>query len=150
MKISKIHKKFANRLYPQDTLNHPGDYLGPNWEEVINFWLYLDTLTKDQLWVVEKHCLDLSNGELCIACNRAFNVAKGTTKYAYEASGAVYIGVFRVKIAAWATLELIGLQKLLEKSYKPLFFPMFHLNSPTPKTKLHPSNTSFQPRNTES
>jgi hypothetical protein len=59
MKISKTHLKFANILNSTEVLTHPENFLGPNWEEVINFWLYLDTLTEDQLNVVYRHYYNL-------------------------------------------------------------------------------------------
>jgi hypothetical protein len=66
MKISKSHKYFANRLHRlrqitnQEDLTHPERYLGSNWEAVINFWLYLDTLSEEQFEIVEGRYLALS------------------------------------------------------------------------------------------
>jgi hypothetical protein len=48
MKISKTHQKFSDYLEEPKALTNPEDFLGPNWEDVLNFWLYVDTLTDDE------------------------------------------------------------------------------------------------------
>jgi hypothetical protein len=131
MKISKTHKKFAIYLYfyydvpKQDALNHPEYYLGPNWEAVLNSWLYLDTLSKDQLSVVYGKSLLLSNEEWCIAYNKSFNAARATIKYNGKAKAPKYYELSKCTEARVTTLELIGLEKLLGQNYKPVFFPLF-------------------------
>jgi hypothetical protein len=132
IKFSKIHQDFANRLLSrynitkQDVLNHPEKYLGPNWEAVINFWLYLDTLNKKQLKVVEERYRALSEEQNDIDYNRAEVATKATIRYAFDASYSASDSVSCAKPAAYyATEELIGLDKLLEQGYQPVFFPMF-------------------------
>jgi uncharacterized iron-regulated protein len=133
MKASNSHRTFAwllqedhNNKLLRDVLNHPEKYLGPNWDEVINFWLYLDTLTEDQLRVIRKRHGSLSYEELDVDKNKVSIVAGSTTKYADSASSAAYNSVsYANNTAFWATYELIGVQKLLEQGYKPVFFPMF-------------------------
>jgi hypothetical protein len=132
MKISKTHKDFAYRVQKlsgrssQDVLKHPENYLGPNWGEVINFWLYLDTLSENQLLVVEERYSALICTEWCIARGRSWNAAKATIRYAYDASYSAYDSVSYANCAAeYATDELLGLDKLLEQGYQPVFFPMF-------------------------
>jgi hypothetical protein len=129
---SKAHKEFAGILHhvydipKQDVLTHPEKYHGPNWENVINFWLYLDTLSEDQLNVVEERYSALSCTEQFIARDKALVAAGATAKYIYSAGSSAYCSVSRAKYAAAnATLELIGLDKLLEQGHQPLFFPMF-------------------------
>jgi hypothetical protein len=126
MKISKTHQKFASYLKNQVVLTNPENYLGPNWEEVINFWLYLDTLTEDQLKVVEDCYNDLSDNERHIAAGRCIRVMSKATNYAYDASEAAFASVSNANcVAENATEELIGLDKLLEQGHQPVFFPMF-------------------------
>jgi hypothetical protein len=138
MKISKTHKDFAYRVQKlsgrssQDVLKHPKNFLGPNWEAVINFWLYLDTLNKERLKVVRERYLTLSREELNVAYGRACNAAQATTKYdkcagyaAYAAIRGDYSSCFVYPAAFNATYELIGLDKLLENGHQPVFFPMF-------------------------
>jgi hypothetical protein len=129
MKISKAHKEFASRLYNQEILNHPDLYLGPNWEAVINFWLYLDTLSYGQLHVVYDRWLELNNEEKDISWSKAWDASNAITKYAYDASESALqsgSGLYCAKVAvAYATLELIGSQKLLEQGHELVFFLMF-------------------------
>jgi hypothetical protein len=46
MTYSKIHQKFSKRLKEPDALTNPGKYLGPNFQAVLDFWFYLDTLSE--------------------------------------------------------------------------------------------------------
>ncbi len=126
MKISKIHKKFASYLESQRVLTIPENYLGPNWEAVINFWLYLDTLTEEQLKVVGERYVALGREELNIACDKAWSAAADATDFADDAETAAYYSVSCASSAACqATRELIGLQKLLDQGYQPVFLPLF-------------------------
>jgi hypothetical protein len=132
MKISKAHRGFACRLRfffqisEQDVLNHPENYLGPNWEAVIDFWLYINTLSYEQLRVAQKRYYALSDVENNVSKNKVLIAAKATAKYPNCAGSAAYLSVSYEKLAAdYATLELIGLEKLLKQGYKPVFFPMF-------------------------
>jgi hypothetical protein len=129
MKISKTHQRLANslqehyRISNQDVLDHPENYLGPNWEALINFWLYLDTLTEEQLKVVDRRS---SIEEIEIACNKAWNSAESTTEYVHIVASAAYYSVSYVDAEAqYATLEIVGIEKLLEQGHQPIFFPMF-------------------------
>jgi hypothetical protein len=123
MKISKAHQKFSKILGSQNVLNNPKNYLGPNWKEVINFWLYLDTLTEDQLRVVETRYNALSFREWNAAKEKVWNAAKSNTSIVGRAA---FYSVYNAEYAArYATFELIVINKLLEQGYKPVFFPMF-------------------------
>jgi hypothetical protein len=132
MKISKAHKEFADRLNfwyiisKQEVLDLPEQHLGPNWEAVINFWLYLDTLTEDQLSVFCGKRLPLGNEEW----NKVWSAARATIKYTGDAGDSVYYICTWVNTAAYgaaksATYELIGLDKLLAQGHQPVFFPLF-------------------------
>jgi hypothetical protein len=129
MKISKTHRILARRLNNQDILNRPEqylEYLGPNWEEVINFWLYLDTLSVNQLKVVGKSYWDLSNEERNIAWDKARRAARVTTNFYSSAGKAAHASVYYENfVAKYATYELIAIDKLLEQGNQPVFFPMF-------------------------
>ena len=132
MIISKTHQEFANclqRIYnipEQQVLNQPENYLGSNWEAVINFWIYLDTLTQEQLKVVQKRYYALSLEERDKAWDKSYKAAKETTKYAGDAGNAAYYNVFYAGWAvAYATCELIGLEKLLNQGHQLVLFPLF-------------------------
>jgi len=52
--ISVSHSKLLRNINddregsPQDVLSNPGKYLGPNWETVLRWWLYYESLTDEQ------------------------------------------------------------------------------------------------------
>jgi hypothetical protein len=48
MNYSKAHQNFSNRLQRPEALTNPQNFLGPNYEAVINFWWYMDSLTETQ------------------------------------------------------------------------------------------------------
>jgi hypothetical protein len=52
--ISKIHKRFLESLNNPRVLENPEEFLGPNYKEVLNFWLILDELSEEQLRVVKE------------------------------------------------------------------------------------------------
>jgi hypothetical protein len=124
MTISKTHKRFADLLENLDVLDHPENFLGPNWEAVINFWLYLDTISKKQSIVVLKRWRALSAEERCIYYSRAGGPARVTIKHSWNAVYSVYYDYVHLA-AKYASLEIIGLDKLLAQGHQPVFFPMF-------------------------
>jgi hypothetical protein len=57
--ISLTHSVFLRKINdkcegsPQDVLSNPAKYLGPNFEQVLDFWIYLDSLSdegKEEMW----------------------------------------------------------------------------------------------------
>jgi hypothetical protein len=106
--ISMSHSRFLriinDRLEgsPQDVLSDPKKYLGPNWEKVLEFWWYLDTLTKDEMGKMYDRHWDLE-----------LNVRESAWKVAKDAAKEV-VGE-EVRDAIWltsnwslATMELVG------------------------------------------
>jgi hypothetical protein len=119
--ISKIHKHFSELLKNPGVLTNPEEFLGENYESVLNFWLILDELSEEQ-WRVVKKRYEAFYDEKYYEWRKAINLAVDTSievvgvDYAYEAGWAAY----------YATHELIGMHKILEVHQKPLtFFPMF-------------------------
>jgi hypothetical protein len=54
MNYSERHKRFVSNLNcyhninQQDVLDHPENYLGPNYKELLNYWFYRDSLSSEQ------------------------------------------------------------------------------------------------------
>jgi hypothetical protein len=54
MNYSSRHKEFASTLNiryninQQDVLDHPENYLGPNYKELLNYWFYWDSLSEER------------------------------------------------------------------------------------------------------
>jgi hypothetical protein len=128
--ISKTHQKFSRRLENPRVLENPEEFLGENFKAVLNFWLILDDLSKEQLSVVEERYWAFYNENLSEwykATDLAYfasieAIGKGYTIVASWAA----LGVTNSLAAHWATEELISMHKILEDHQQPLtFFPMF-------------------------
>ena len=48
MTYSKIHKRFSERLEQPDALTNPEKYLGPNYQDVLDFWFYIEGLSDEE------------------------------------------------------------------------------------------------------
>jgi hypothetical protein len=109
MTYSKIHKRFSERLEQPDVLTNPGKYLGPNWEDVLNFWIYLDTLSdeeKNEMWV-RYWSLDFNVRESAIIASRDAADDVVGEDFRYAAWRAAY-DVTGCDVFCDATWELIG------------------------------------------
>ena len=137
MKISTTHKNFAERLGKPDALENPQDYLGPNASTVLNFWLYLDKLDKEQLRIVGERYNAAGYAARSAARRAAWYVARSAAWDAasvaarsaagYAASYAAWSAARDAAgyAAAYATYELIGSHLLLEQGKSLFFVPMF-------------------------
>jgi hypothetical protein len=128
--ISKTHKLFSEYLRNPRVLENPEEFLGPNFEAVLNFWLILDELSEEQLRVVKKRYevfFDKNFSEWRKATNLAIAASEEVVGlgYAYEACWVAWVAT-NSSAAYWTTRELIGMHKILEDHQQPLiFFPMF-------------------------
>ena len=52
--ISRSHKRISEREYEDAILTYPQDYFGPNYRDLLNFWVYYETLSDYQLGEVWK------------------------------------------------------------------------------------------------
>jgi hypothetical protein len=126
MTYSKIHKLFSNYLEQPDALTNPEKYLGPNWQDVLNFWIYLDSLSdqeKEELWQRFYWALDeeVRNSAFDVAMDAAEEVVG--REFRDEAWDAADV------VTGWwvfgdATLELIAHHKLLEQDKTPTSLPL--------------------------
>jgi hypothetical protein len=109
MTHSKTHQKFSKRLKEPDALTNPAKYLGPNWEDVLNFWIYLDTLSDekkeemgDNYWALDFNVRVSAK----IAARNAADEVVGE-EFSNEAWYAACV-VTKCDVFSWATDELIG------------------------------------------
>jgi hypothetical protein len=116
IKISKTHKKFADHLDDQTALEYPERFLGPNWKDVLNFWIYLDTLS-----VYDFEIFNMCNWDLedlwtsrCLAIKAAeYTIGRWHVRHSASATG-TWLG-------SYATCELIGSHNLKSLNFLPLF-----------------------------
>jgi hypothetical protein len=102
MNYSKTHQRFSTELQNPEALTSPQDFLGPNYETVLNFWWTIDSLTETQWKEVARRYGALDSA----AWDAAWDAARN---------------------AAWsATYELMGMHTLLNDGKDLLFVPLFN------------------------
>ncbi len=122
MKTSKTHQKFANWLTTPRALSNPDEFLGPNWKVVLNFWLYLDTLSDEQLNTAHRRYRALGWVNLDNAHDLAYEAALATLSMGMSYS------VARSSpgdASGYASRELIGAHKILEQGQTLTIVPLF-------------------------
>jgi hypothetical protein len=139
---SKAHQKFSNELQNPEALTSPQDFLGPNYETVLNFWWFMDGLTADQWKEVARRyrALDYAAGSAAgYAARDAAGSAAGYAARNAAWDAAWYAARDAARNAAWyaawyaardaarnATYELIGMHTLLNAGKTLLFVPLFN------------------------
>jgi hypothetical protein len=125
MTYSKIHKRFSKRLNKPEALTNPGKYLGPNWEDVLNFWFYIDTLSDEEKKEINDRFWALDRKVRVSAIDDARAAAKEVVgdEFRCEAWRAAW------DITGWgafggAIYELIAHHKLLEQGKTLTFLPL--------------------------
>jgi hypothetical protein len=125
MTYSKIHQAFSERLNQPDVLTNPEKYLGPNWEDVLNFWIYLDTLSDEEKKKMYDRYQTLEYTVRWFASNAARDAADEVVgKKFSDAAWCAACDVTGRWVFAYATLELIGHHKLLEQDKTPTVLPL--------------------------
>jgi hypothetical protein len=120
MKISNAHQLLSKELKNPEVLTNPEPFLGPNWETVLRFWLYYESLTDEQrdilrcrYWAIDNYTLDRAWD---LACNAAIEVI-GKDNW-----DAVWYVVSYPEVL---TFEIIALHKLEKPFFLPLLVPEF-------------------------
>jgi hypothetical protein len=125
MKISNPHQLFSVHLKQPRALTNPEDFLGPNWEDVINFWLYADTLNQGEIiktngryWALNVVIRESAVRAAVVAANEVVGVG---IRHA-----ALYVArdVTDCWIFGYATYELIASHKLLEQGKTLVALPL--------------------------
>jgi hypothetical protein len=114
MNLSTLIEKY------QTTERHE-KFLGPNWKDVLNFWIYLDNLRPEQLNRANELFWSLDVSERIAASELAWDATCATIGVYYN----VDISENLTTDIGKATLELIGSQKILEQGKSLTFVPLF-------------------------
>jgi hypothetical protein len=121
MTYSKIHQAFSERLNQPDVLTHPAKYLGPNWKDVLNFWIYVDTLSDEEKKKMYDRYQTLEYTVRDSSINVAMDVAHEVIGWGFsEAAWDAARGVTGWGIFGNATDELFAHHILLEQNKTPL------------------------------
>jgi hypothetical protein len=119
MKISTTHQRFGDNL---DNQERTLEFLGPNWRDVLNFWLYLDTLGPEQILILSDRYWALDAADFAFADSLAWNAARGATSI--EKASRIFDAVAG-NDSSLATMELVGVHKILEQGKSLTFVPLF-------------------------
>jgi hypothetical protein len=150
MNYSKAHQNFSSELQKPEALTNPQNFLGPNYETVLNFWWTMDSLTETQWKEVARRYDALDYAARYAASSAASSAARDAAWYAardaardaagYAARDAAWYAAWYAArdaassaardaagSAAWyATYELIGMHTLLNDGRDLLFVPLFN------------------------
>jgi hypothetical protein len=126
MTYSKIHQAYSEHLNQPDVLTDPGKYLGPNWEDVLNFWIYVDALSEQEREKMYDRYLALDEDVWDSAWCAAMDAANEVVGWRFRIAAwlAAYSVTGRRAVFGDATEELIGHHKLLEQNKTPTFLPL--------------------------
>jgi hypothetical protein len=130
MNYSKAHQNFSNELQNPEALKNPQNFLGPNYETVLNFWWFMDGLTENQWDEVARRYDAPDYATYYAARNAAGNAARyaagaAAGNAAWYAAGYAASDRRVVAAAGAATYELMGMHKLFERGDSLTFVPLF-------------------------
>jgi hypothetical protein len=117
MNYSKAHQRFSNYLQRPEALTNPQDFLGPNYEVVINFWWYLESLSEISEIDYCSHSVTKIYGYNNFIINNAKFLTIHQASAWYATQSALNIGEWY----GWVTVELICMNQILDDG-KYLFY----------------------------
>jgi hypothetical protein len=118
MKISKTHQNLSIYLNNPEVLTNPEPFLGPNWETVLRWWLYYESLTDGQERELSRRYEAIDDNTR----NRAWDLAYVAT--AEVISDDNMCSVYYATLYQELTMELIAMHLLLERGYQLTFVPL--------------------------
>jgi hypothetical protein len=122
MKISKTHKTLSEILNAHKVLKKPGHFLGSNWKAILNFWLYIDTLSEEQKRNMNDRYLAL--GDHYKHATSPIARQDVSFKVEYAALNAAFYATNRRWVFSCATHELIAHHKHLERNISLVALPI--------------------------
>jgi hypothetical protein len=114
MKISNAHQRLSNRLKNPEVLTIPEPYLGPNWETVLRWWLYYESLIDDQVNELYRRWLAIDD----VTYDRAWDLAREVIGMDNRRE------VYYVTTYPAITMELIAMHLLFERGHQLTFVPL--------------------------
>jgi hypothetical protein len=125
MTYSKIHQAFSKHLKNPDVLKNPAKYLGPNYQDVLNFWIYVDSLNDEEKSEMWRRYWSLNCDVRVFAIDTARDAADEVVGCGFRlAVFSAARDVIGWRVFGWATYELIGSHKLLEQYKTPTVLPL--------------------------
>jgi hypothetical protein len=130
MSYSKAHQRFSTIICHSAALSAPQDFLGPNYETVLNFWWTTDSLTETQWNEVARRYRALDPAAWSAAGYAAGSAAwyaawSAAWSAARDAAGDAARDAAGAG-ASYATYELMGMHTLFNDGKTLLFVPLFN------------------------
>jgi len=119
VKISNTHQRFSNYLNNPEVLTNPEPYIGPNWETVLRWWLYAESLTYGQSAELVRRCHDTIDYDTRA---RDWNLARNAAEEVIGRDNR--IAVYYVSTDPPITYELIAMHLLFERGHQLTFVPL--------------------------
>jgi hypothetical protein len=119
MKISKTHQHLSNYLKNPEVLTNPEPFLGPNWETVLRWWLYEESLTDGQKRELRRRYKAIDNYTRIRAWELAHDAA--VEVIGEDNWDAVWYVVSYPEVL---TCELIAMHLLFERGHSLTFVPL--------------------------
>lgn len=129
MKTSQLQHELGGRF-----ITDPETQLGPNYETVLNFWLFLDTLSKEQMESIgQKYSrLEMDNrfpNKISEYASKVLaNECDVWQDVASQSYHLFYPIEFRISLT-WATHEIICMHKLIEDDVPIVVLPLFRCDT---------------------
>jgi hypothetical protein len=119
MKISRTHQILSEKLNNPEVLTNPEPFLGPNWETVLRWWLYAESLTVEQRNELYRRYEAIDHDTHDRAWDLAYDAA--IEVIGWDNSCAVW---YVVPYPEALTGELISMHLLLERGHSLTFVPL--------------------------
>ena len=125
MTYSKTHTTFSEKLDDFEVFFDPEKFLGPNWETVLHFWKWIDTLSSQQWNEVSLRFSNLDHNTQYLSWRASLEatdkvIGDDNRVCAFRATHKHYSAA-----ASYATFELISMHLLFEESKTLAFVPLF-------------------------
>ena len=124
MKISQLQQNLGGLF-----ISDPEKELGPNYETVLNFWLFLETLSADQISIIAekyKKCERVNGLHMDHTCKQVEKVILNEKELWFRIYGSIYFTEIDSKIAiTWATHELIAMHEFIANGEQIHIIPLF-------------------------
>jgi hypothetical protein len=126
MTYSKAHQLFADYINDVSALTEPQDFLGPNYETLLNFWKYIDKLTEEQWRKVALARNDYHGDQVSVMKIATGVIGSRNRAAVWESTCNAVSSIHDVGAAAsFAAREIICMHLLIENGIEIQFLPIF-------------------------
>ena len=119
MNYSKTHQMLQREYLSDKIDDHPEQYLGPNYETVLNYWWYLESLSEIAKIDYSDNSATKPSGYNRFIIEQATLLATKQAEAWYATQLALNIGEWY----GWVTVELICMHRILDEGKSPFYLP---------------------------